>query len=46
MKNQTNAGDQTAEFFGTYLEVTPNLSLDWTNEEGGAGGNRNHCHRL
>jgi len=26
----------TAEFFGTYLEVTPHSRLAWTNEEGGA----------
>jgi len=25
----------TAEFFGTYLEVTPHSRLAWTNEEGG-----------
>ena len=25
-------------FFGTYLEVTPNTRLVWTNEEGGEGG--------
>src|SRR5512132_553297 len=25
-------------FFGTYLEVTPNSRLVWTNEEGGEGG--------
>jgi uncharacterized protein YndB with AHSA1/START domain len=25
-------------FFGTYLEVTPNACLSWTNEEGGEGG--------
>src|SRR5882672_5936949 len=25
-------------FFGTYVEVTPNSRLAWTNEEGGAGG--------
>ncbi len=31
-----SAGDQTAEFFGTYLEVTPHSRLVWTNEEGGA----------
>src|ERR671926_589238 len=29
--------DATA-FFGTYLEVTPNSRLVWTNEEGGEGG--------
>ncbi len=28
--------DQTMEFFGKYLEVTPNSRLVWTNEEGGA----------
>jgi len=26
--------DSTMEFFGTYLEVTPNSRLVWTNEEG------------
>lgn len=31
-----SAGDQTAEFFGKYLEVTPHTRLVWTNEEGGA----------
>lgn len=31
-----SAGDQTAEFFGKYLEVTPHSRLVWTNEEGGA----------
>ena len=30
-----SAGDQTAEFFGKYLEVTPHSRLVWTNEEGG-----------
>jgi uncharacterized protein YndB with AHSA1/START domain len=25
-------------FFGTYLEVTPDSRLVWTNEEGGVGG--------
>ncbi len=30
-----SAGDQTAEFFGKYLEVTPQSRLVWTNEEGG-----------
>ena len=25
-------------FFGTYLDVTPNSRLAWTNEEGGEGG--------
>jgi len=25
-------------FFGTYVEVTPNARLAWTNEEGGEGG--------
>jgi uncharacterized protein YndB with AHSA1/START domain len=25
------------EFFGTYLEVTPNSRLVWTNDEGDAG---------
>ncbi len=27
----------TMEFFGTYLEVTPNSCLVWTNDEGDAG---------
>lgn len=27
----------TMEFFGTYLEVTPNSRLVWTNDEGEAG---------
>lgn len=27
----------TMEFFGTYLEVTPNARLVWTNDEGDAG---------
>ncbi len=27
----------TMEFFGTYLEVTPNSRLVWTNEEGDGG---------
>jgi uncharacterized protein YndB with AHSA1/START domain len=27
-----------AEFFGRYVEVTPNMRLVWTNEEGGEGG--------
>lgn len=30
-----SAGDQTAEFFGKYLEVIPTTRLVWTNEEGG-----------
>jgi uncharacterized protein YndB with AHSA1/START domain len=30
-----SAGDQSAEFFGKYLEVTPCSRLVWTNEEGG-----------
>src|SRR4026207_581764 len=25
-------------FFGTYVEVTPNSRLAWTNDEGGEGG--------
>ena len=29
--------DSTMEFFGTYLEVTPNSRLVWTSEEGGDG---------
>jgi uncharacterized protein YndB with AHSA1/START domain len=28
----------TAEFFGTYLEVTPHSRLVWTNDEGGDDG--------
>src|SRR6476620_9864979 len=28
----------TAEFFGTYMEVTPPSRLVWTNEEGGEAG--------
>lgn len=28
-------GEQTMAFFGTYLEVTPNSRLVWTNDEGG-----------
>lgn len=28
-------GDQTLEFFGKYIEVTPNTRLQWTNEESG-----------
>src|SRR6478672_9981475 len=34
-------GDDTsnpAEFFGTYIEVTPHSRLVWTNDEGGEGG--------
>jgi uncharacterized protein YndB with AHSA1/START domain len=27
-----------AEFFGTYIEVTPHSRLVWTNDEGGEGG--------
>ena len=27
-----------AEFFGTYVEVSPHSRLAWTNEEGGEGG--------
>ncbi len=30
-----SAGEQTAEFFGKYLEVIPCTRLIWTNEEGG-----------
>jgi uncharacterized protein YndB with AHSA1/START domain len=30
--------DPALAFFGTYLEVTPNSRLVWTNEEGGEGG--------
>ena len=29
--------DSTMEFFGTYIEVTPNSRLAWTNDEGDAG---------
>lgn len=29
--------DSTMEFFGTYLEVTPNSRLVWTNDEGDKG---------
>src|SRR5215207_11666498 len=29
--------DSTMEFFGTYLAVTPNSRLVWTNEEGDDG---------
>lgn len=29
--------DSSMEFFGTYLEVTPNSRLIWTNDEGDAG---------
>lgn len=31
-------GEQTARFFGTFLEVVPEKRLSWTNEEGGEGG--------
>jgi uncharacterized protein YndB with AHSA1/START domain len=31
------AGDQSAEFFGKYLEVAPHSRLVWTNDEGGPG---------
>jgi uncharacterized protein YndB with AHSA1/START domain len=31
-------GSDPMPFFGTYVEVTPNFRLSWTNEEGGAGG--------
>ena len=30
-----NAGGQSAEFFGKYLEVTPYSRLVWSNDEGG-----------
>jgi uncharacterized protein YndB with AHSA1/START domain len=30
-------GESTMEFFGTYVEVTPNTRLVWTNEEGDSG---------
>ncbi|HWD41317.1 MAG TPA: SRPBCC domain-containing protein [Fimbriimonas sp.] len=29
--------DSTMEFFGTYVDVTPNSRLVWTNDEGDAG---------
>lgn len=32
-----SAGEQTAEFFGKYLEVTPGSRIVWTNDEGGEG---------
>lgn len=32
------AAEQPFEFFGRYLEVTPNARLVWTNEEGDEGG--------
>jgi uncharacterized protein YndB with AHSA1/START domain len=32
------ASPEPAAFFGTYLEVTPNSRLSWTNEEGGENG--------
>lgn len=32
------ASPNPMEFLGTYLEVTPNSRLVWTNEEGGDGG--------
>ena len=34
----TDASNQM-EFFGRYIEVTPNARIVWTNEEGGEGGN-------
>lgn len=33
-----NGTDQTAEFFGRYLEVVPNAKIVWTNEEDAEGG--------
>jgi uncharacterized protein YndB with AHSA1/START domain len=30
-------GDSTMAFFGTYVEVTPNSRLVWTNDEGDGG---------
>ena len=33
-----NGTDQQMEFFGRYLEVTPNSRIVWTNEEGDEGG--------
>ena len=31
-------GPEPVAFFGTYVEVTPNSRLAWTNDEGGEGG--------
>lgn len=33
-----STGDQSMEFFGNYIEVTPYSRLVWTNEEGGESG--------
>jgi uncharacterized protein YndB with AHSA1/START domain len=33
-----HGASETMAFFGTYLEVTPNSRLAWTNEEGGDDG--------
>jgi len=33
-----DADPEPVAFFGTYVEVTPNARLAWTNEEGGEGG--------
>lgn len=30
-----NVGDQNMEFFGNYLEATPQTKIVWTNDEGG-----------
>jgi uncharacterized protein YndB with AHSA1/START domain len=32
------ASEQPIEFFGRYIEVTPDSRLVWTNDEGGEGG--------
>ena len=32
------ASERPMEFFGRYIEVTPNCRLVWTNDEGGEGG--------
>jgi uncharacterized protein YndB with AHSA1/START domain len=32
------SSEQPMEFFGKYVEVTPNSRLVWSNEEGGEGG--------
>ena len=33
-----NGSEQQMEFFGRYIEVTPNARIVWTNEEGDEGG--------
>ena len=33
-----NGSEQRMEFFGRYIEVTPNARIVWTNEEGDEGG--------